>query len=310
MKRVIAGIATALILLTAVAAVALYQRVTTLRSEPVSGDVHVIFGQGGNVGVLATERGAVVVDTMTFRLQGEGIRERAEAIAGGPIQALINTHYHLDHTHGNPAFAPGTRVVATQRTRDYLLALDADSWQGAASGTVPNETFEDRHEMRIGGKTIRSHNLGRGHTGGDLVVLFVEDRVLHAGDLLFNRQFPNIDLEAGGSIPDWIETLDRVLELEFDTVIPGHGAVTDRAGIREFQTFLRELWAIGESAARDAVSLEATLAEAELRSSEGWREMNIPFVLNLDREFVIRRAWEQATGAVVPLDVPTAAVGG
>ena len=143
-------------------------------------------------------------------------------------------------------------------------------------------------------------HLGRGHTSGDLVVLFVEDRVLHLGDLFFNGRYPNIDLEAGGSVQEWIATLDRVLALDFDQVIPGHGPVTDREGIRRFQAFLRELWTQAEAAARDGKSLEETLAAVQLTEDAGYEAIRVPFVLKLDRPFVIRRAWEEATGAVKP----------
>jgi glyoxylase-like metal-dependent hydrolase (beta-lactamase superfamily II) len=147
-------VAAAVILLVGIAAVYAYNRITSFDVERVTDDVHVIYnGIAGNVGVLGTETGAVVVDTMTFRLQGRQLRELAEKLGGGPTQAIINTHYHRDHTHGNPAFAVGARFVATQRTRDYLMYLDAEYWQGAAEGTLPNETFEREHEMRVGGKT-------------------------------------------------------------------------------------------------------------------------------------------------------------
>jgi glyoxylase-like metal-dependent hydrolase (beta-lactamase superfamily II) len=159
----------------------------------------------------------------------------------------------------------------------------------------------------VGGKTIRAHHLGRGHTGGDLVVQFVEDGVLHTGDLVFNGRYPNIDLEAGGSIPAWLETLDRVLELDFDRVIPGHGPVTDRDGIRAFQDFLRELWEIGQESAREGLSLEESLEVAELTRDAGFEVFSIPFVVRRDRDFVVRRAWEEATGTVVPATVPRAA---
>ena len=135
--------------------------------------------------VLRSERGAVVVDTMTFRMQGERIREAAEELAGGPVQTVINTHYHSDHTHGNPGFAPGSHVVATARTLEHLRTFDAGSWQGESAGTLPNDTFHDLHEMSLGDKTVRSYHLGRGHTDGDLVTLLVEDRVLVMGDQLF-----------------------------------------------------------------------------------------------------------------------------
>jgi len=83
----------------------------------------------------------------------------------------LNTHYHSDHTHGNPGFPAGTRVVSTTRTRALLDALDASYWSGAAAETLPNETFDTTHEIRLGGKTVRVSYLGRGHTSGDLVAL-------------------------------------------------------------------------------------------------------------------------------------------
>ena len=310
MRRTLGRLALIAIALLAVAAIYAYRQVATIEAERVTDDVHVLFGLGGNVGVLATESGAVIVDSMTFRMQGTQIREIAEKLGRGPTQALINTHYHRDHTHGNPAFAPGTRVVTTQRTRDYLLHFDAPYWDGAAAGTLPNETFETVHELKVGGKTIRLQYLGRGHTGGDLVVLFVEDRVLHTGDLVFNGRYPNIDLEAGGSVREWIATLDRVMALDFDRVIPGHGPVTDREGVRAFQGFLRELWTLAESAARDGKSLEETLKLAGLTADAGYQTIGVPFVFKLDRSFVIRRAWEEATGAVAPAEVPVAPVNG
>ena len=169
---------------------------------------------------------------------------------------------------------------------------------------MPDVTFDDEQVLEIGGKTIRLLHLGRGHTDGDLVVLFEDDRVLHTGDLFFNRRFPNIDLEAGGSIPDWIATLDRMVALDFDRVIPGHGSLSDRAGILGFRAFLRELWSIGRDAAREGLSLEETLEVAELGTAADYRAIYVPFVVNLDRDFVVRRAWEQATGAVTPLNPP------
>jgi cyclase len=304
--RLIGGIFGALVVLVAIGGLYVYDLVTSLDATPVTDDVWMLDGAGGNVGVLRTGKGAVVVDTMTFRLQGERIRERAAALAGGPVQAVINTHYHTDHTHGNPGLVSGTRVVSTQRTLDYLMYFDAPYWEGDAAQTLPNDLFDTAHEMRIGGKTIRSIHPGRGHTGGDLVVLFVEDRVLHTGDLLFNMRYPNIDLEAGGSVAEWIGTLDRVLELDFDRVIPGHGPVTDAAGIRAFQAFLKELWGLGVEAARAGRTLDETLEMANLTTDEGFGVIGVPFVFRLDRDFVVKRAWQEATGAAKPLDVPRA----
>jgi glyoxylase-like metal-dependent hydrolase (beta-lactamase superfamily II) len=237
---------------------------------------------------------------MTFRMQGQRIRERAEQLGGGPMQAVINTHYHSDHTHGNPGFAPGTRIVATTRTLELLTTRDADAWQGVAAQTLPNDTFTDTHELRIGGKTIRCIHPGRGHTDGDLVVLFVEDRVLHTGDLFFHRRYPNIDLEAGGSVREWAATLDRVLQLDFDRVIPGHGAVTDRAGLEQFRDFMAELSQLAADAVARGTSLTDFLASAPLHADAGYEVIQIPFVMRLDRAFVLQRAYEEASSAREP----------
>jgi glyoxylase-like metal-dependent hydrolase (beta-lactamase superfamily II) len=304
MGRILWRSALVLALLLAVGAVWGYLRVTDLEVTEVGPNVHAIHGLGSNVGILRTDSGAVVVDTMTFRMQGVRVRRLAEELGGGPVQAIINTHYHLDHTHGNPAFPSGTRVLSTDRTLSYLRAVDAAYWEGEAAGTLPNETFQNQHELRVADKTIRLVHPGRGHTDGDLVVLFVEDRVLHTGDLFFNGRYPNIDLEAGGSVREWAATIDRVLELDFDRVIPGHGPVTDREGLRAFQRFMRELAAAGEDAVRGGWSLERMRSDATLEADAGYEVMEIPLVMRLDRDFVLKRAWEEVTGKVKPIVLP------
>jgi len=255
-----------------------------------------ISGVGGNVGVLATGEGTIIVDTMTFQLQGERIRALAEQLTGEPVALVVNSHYHADHTHGNPGFAAGTRVISTSRTLEHLHSRDSEYWQGDAARLLPTVTFEREHEIRMGSKTIRLLHPGRGHTDGDLVAVFVEDQAIHMGDLMFNRLYPNIDLEAGGSVREWSETIDATLRLSFEQVIPGHGELTDRTGVREFQQFVRELAAVGRRAAEGGASLEETLETTELETDTGYE--SIWFAPYLDRDFVIRRAWEEATGAI------------
>lgn len=300
MKKLVVRVSLLLLVVAAGVAIYAYQQVAKLASERVTDDVSVLFGMGGNVGVLRTERGSVIVDTMTFRMQGEHIREEAERLTGREAVVILNTHHHGDHTHGNPGFPSGTRIVATKRTRELLDAFDASYWSGGAAESLPNETFDTTHEIALGGKTVRASYLGRGHTSGDLVALFVEDRVLHLGDLLFNHRYPRIDLEAGGSIEQWIGTLDRVLAMDgYDRVIPGHGAVTDREGVRQFQSFLKEVWQQVSAAARENKSLDETLRSVQLTQDAGYEAIAVPLVYRLDRDFVVTRAWQEATGAVV-----------
>jgi cyclase len=268
-------------------------RIGRLDVQQVRPGLWMLSGVGGNVGVLATDEGVVVVDTMTFVRQGEAILERIGRLTDERVMAILNTHYHLDHTHGNPAFMPGTKVIATARTLEHLKTRDAAFWRDEpARRLLPNLTFETQQELSIGGKTVRMIHPGRGHTDGDLVVLFVEDRVLHTGDLFSNGVYPNIDLEAGGTVRDWPATLDRVLALDFDTVIPGHGPISDRAGLVRFRDFMASLWTQTKAVADRHGTVDEALRTVDLARFGLGRLWFAPY---LGRRFVIRRAWQEAS---------------
>ena len=265
--------------------------------EKLTDDLYVLRGAGGNTAVLRTRDGAVVVDTMTFPVQGSRIRELARELTGQDTVLVINTHYHLDHTHGNPAFEPGTRVMSTERTLSHLKALDADFWEGDVA-LLPNETFTDRVSVEVGGKRLELMHPGRGHTDGDLVVLFADEGYVHMGDLLFNGHYPNIDLEAGGSIAEWPATLDNAASLSFGGVIPGHGPTTDHEGIRRFRRFMVQLGGIADQAKAEGLSLEAVQASESLTADEGFVPITMLGVeIGLDRAFVLSRAWDEGTGS-------------
>jgi len=293
MRRFLLGLA---VVLAAVVAWA-WWRVGALEHVRITEHVHMYGGIGGNVGVLVTSEGVVVVDTMTFVRQGAAIRAQVSQLTSQPIVAVLNTHYHSDHTHGNPAFPIGTKVVSTAKTLAHLETIDADYWKDRpAKDLLPNDTFDGAvKEIRLGGKTIRAQHLGRGHTDGDMVVLFVEDRVLHAGDLLFNGHFPNIDLEAGGSVRQWSATLDKVIALPFDTVIPGHGPPATRYALERYRDFMTSLWTQTAAIRDRGGSVEDAIRLVDI---EQFGLSTLWYVPMLNRGFVIHRTWDevQATG--------------
>ena len=292
LKRAIAII----IILVAIIAAYLIWHIRSLEVEQLSDELYVIRGIGGNTTVLKTDQGTVIIDSMTFPMQGKLIRKKAEALTNDNVILLINTHYHLDHTHGNPGFEPGTAVVATQRTLSHLKALDADFWQGKASLLLPNDTFSDRKSFDLGNKTISVIHPGRGHTDGDLVVLLEQEKTLVMGDLFFYRHYPNIDLEAGGSVQAWPDTIDAVLSEDFQRVIPGHGETTDRLGLLGFQRFVSQLAMLGALAANNNTSLDAMLDNQKLTADADYTPLALAGIpLGLDRKFVLRRSWEEAT---------------
>ncbi|MFP6807161.1 MAG: MBL fold metallo-hydrolase [Pseudomonadales bacterium] len=271
-----------------------FSQIRSLEVEQITNDLYVIYGLGGNVAVLDTDEGTVIVDTMTFQYQGDRIKEEAMALTGKPITLIINTHYHIDHIRGNPAFDAGTRVVATARTLHHLKETDAEYFSGEASQLMPNETFTTEKTINMGNKTIKLMSPGRGHTDGDLVAYFVEDKTIHMGDLFFYLHYPNIDLEGGGSVLEWGDTIDNVLGIPFLTVIPGHGIVTDRPKLKQYQQFVRQLAAIGAEAAEKGISLEETIKSEALTEDEGYEPLKMIIDIGLDREFVLTRTWQEA----------------
>ena len=271
-----------------------FLQIRSLTVDQITNDLYVIYGLGGNVAVLDTDEGTVIVDTMTLQYQGERIIEEAMALTGKPITLIINTHYHIDHTHGNPAFDPGTRIVATKRTLHHLQQTDADYFSGEAGKLLPNEIFDHDKEITMGNKTLRLVHPGRGHTDGDLVVLFVEEKTVHMGDLFFYLHYPNIDLEAGGSVVEWDDTIDKVLELPFHTIIPGHGVVTNRPKLEQFQAFMRQLASIGKQAAEEGLSLEETIESDNLTEDKDYEPLKMIVPIGFTRKFVLQRAWEEA----------------
>ena len=296
MKAVLKWVAVVVGLAVVAIAAYVFYDIRSMTVVRVTDDLYMIKGLGGNVAVLKTGAGTVVVDTMTFAMQGSRIRHLAEALTGESIVLVVNTHYHSDHTHGNPGFLPGTQVVSTTRTLEHLHDVDGSYWRGDAAALLPNHTFDHDLEIQLGAKHIELLHPGRGHTDGDLVVHFVEDDAVHTGDLFFNRLYPNIDLEAGGSVREWGDTLDNVLALSFTHVIPGHGELSDRDGLVQFQRYMRQLAAVGANAKARGLTLEATIRSAQLTEDAGYSPIAIPLVMKLDREFDIRRSWEEATG--------------
>ena len=199
-----------------------------LTVEKLADDLHVIVGSGGNVAVLTTEEGAILVDDKFDRNVPE-ILEKVKSITSQPIRYVLNTHHHGDHTGGNTTLIKSAEIVG----HDNVFANMVKGKQPGA----PRITFSREATVRLGGKEVRMIHLGRGHTNGDAVVLFPAHRILHTGDL-FVAGAPLIDYNNGGSGLAWPDTIAQALRLDFDRVIPGHGPISDRAGLAKWnETF-------------------------------------------------------------------------
>ena len=178
----------------------------------------------GNVAVLPTSEGVLLVDDK-FSQNAQEIVAKVKRVSDKPIKYILNTHQHGDHTGGNEWMMSNTpaEILIHKNARANMAA-------GKQPG-LPQITYADEAQVFLGGQEVSAHYFGRGHTNGDAVILFPSERVLHTGDLFVNGSTPFIDYSAKGSLVEWDKTLDRVLQLDFDTVIPGHGAVAKKADL-------------------------------------------------------------------------------
>jgi cyclase len=197
--------------------------------QQVKGDLYMISGGGGNVAVYVTGDGVILVDDMYERNYAE-VMEAVKSVTGKPVKYVLNTHHHDDHSGGNGKLDPSVEIIAHRNVRTNMLKLNQPG--------PPRVTFNEEMDVYLGGKQVVARYYGRGHTNGDAVIYFPELKVIHTGDLfLTNGTFPLpfMDFAAGGSALEWTNTLDGMLNLDFDTVIPGHGPLSNREGILKWR---------------------------------------------------------------------------
>jgi glyoxylase-like metal-dependent hydrolase (beta-lactamase superfamily II) len=204
-----------------------------LTMEKTKDDLYTIIGDGGNVAVLVTNEGVLLIDDK-FEQDHDQIVAKVKSVTNQPIKYVINTHYHADHSGGNGKMVPmSVEIISTANSRKNILEHRQSN---APPNVVPARlTFTEETSVFIGGKEVRARYFGRGHTNGDAVIYFPADRTVHTGDLMAGAS-PLIDYNGGGSLIEWTKTLDGVLnQLDFDTVIPGHGNVTNKAGLKSYR---------------------------------------------------------------------------
>ena len=243
-------------------------------SEVVDG-LYVIVGSGGNVAVRVTDDGVVVVDNK-FEQNYDEIMERIRSVTNQPVRYVLNTHHHGDHSGGNVHFAENAQIIGHENVRANII-------RGGQAGPPPI-TFSGSAAVFVGDVEVQAHHVGRGHTNGDAVILFPDLGVIHTGDL-FVSSTPYMDYGNGGSGASWVAALNNILELDFDTVIPGHGPVLSKADIREFrnkfETLLERADAlISEGVTADQFAVRLDTSDLGWNYSEGFVASSIPNLYN------------------------------
>jgi len=218
--------------------------ITAIRPVPGKDHLYVIPGldgatTGGNVAVRVTNDGVILVDNK-FPYSFERITEQVRAVTSQPVRYVLDTHHHNDHSGSNADFMQAAEVIAHRNARANIVR---NNQPGA-----PRLVFGEQTAVFLGGVEVRAHHFGRGHTNGDAVIFFPDLRTVHTGDLVVwgervdgSTLTPFMDYRNGGSGIEWTATLDNLLELDFDTVIPGHGPILTKNDVRTFRDKLQTL---------------------------------------------------------------------
>jgi cyclase len=202
-----------------------------LTIHKIQNDLYWIEGDGGNVAVYVTGDGVILVDDK-YVADYDQIVSNVKSVTNQPIKYILSTHYHADHSGGNTKFASTVEIISTVNAHNNIVNKVQSN---APDGMVPARvTFTQESDVFLGGKQVRAIFVGRGHTNGDAVIYFPALRTLHTGDLMAGTT-PLIDYPGGGSLAQWPATLDEAMKLDFDTVIPGHGQVTNKAGLKTYR---------------------------------------------------------------------------
>ncbi len=250
-----------------------------VKAQPVSGNIHMLTGAGGNIGVSAGSDGILIVDDQ-FAPLADKIRAALKGLGDGKLKFVLNTHWHGDHTGGNEAFGREASIIAHDNVRKRLAADQQVRGQKIAASpkeALPVITFGQSVSVHFNGEEIRVIHFPHGHTDGDSVIFFTKSKVVHMGDDFFAGGFPFVDLESGGSVQGLIANIAKVLaEIPADTkIIPGHGRLSAPADLKAYHRMLTETTRIVADKTKAGKSLEAIQAEG---LPEEWKEWGSGFI--------------------------------
>ena len=217
-----------------------------IETVPVADGVYMLVGAGGNIGLSVGEDGAFVIDDQYAPLS-EKILAAIAALTDADVEFLVNTHYHGDHTGGNEAFgAAGALIIAHDNVRARMSTAQFreifdQSLPARPAGALPVVTFSDEMTFHWNGDTIRALHVAPAHTDGDTILHFQNANVIHMGDTFFNGFYPFIDVGSGGDINGIIAAGYRALAIanEDTAIIPGHGPLSDAAGLAAWLEMLK-----------------------------------------------------------------------
>ena len=242
-----------------------------------------------NAGLVVGDGASLLVDTLfDLKLTQQMLDSMAALTAAAPIATLLNTHANGDHCYGNQLLE-AAEIVASEATAHEMTEVPPSMLHAlnSAPGEVgalfrhffgafdfdgidvrmPTRTFRGRLEVEVGGRVVELIEVGPAHTRGDTIAYVPDAKTVYTGDILFIGGTPIV---WAGPLSNWVAACDLLLGMDIDTVVPGHGPLTDKAGIatvRDYLAFVDEA-----AAQRHAAGLDAWDAARDIAREIGARE--------------------------------------
>ncbi|MGL4542337.1 MAG: MBL fold metallo-hydrolase [Polymorphobacter sp.] len=238
-----------------------------ITSETLAPGLHVLFGAGGNIGVSTGADATVLIDDQYAPLTARIVAATAK-LSPQPIKFVINTHWHGDHTGGNENLGKaGAVIIAHDNVRvrmasDQFMAAMQRTVKASPPAALPVVTFDSSTTLHLNGETMRAVHVPPAHTDGDSIIVFTKANVIHMGDTFMTTSYPFADLSSGGNVRGYLVAHDTALALgnAATRYIPGHGKVSDRAGLVEYRTMVADTIAAVEAAMAGGKTVEAVVA--------------------------------------------------
>jgi glyoxylase-like metal-dependent hydrolase (beta-lactamase superfamily II) len=209
-----------------------------------AGNVYMLQGAGGNIGVSVGADGILIVDDQ-FAPLADKIRAALKTLGEGRLKFILNTHWHGDHTGGNAQFSAEAPIIAHTNVRRRLETdqnVLGEAVKASPKEALPVITFDDRLAVHFNNEEIRVIHFPHGHTDGDSVIFFTGSNVVHMGDDFFAGRFPFVDLDSGGSVEGARDNVGEIVgKLPAGVkIIPGHGPLSSLDDLKLYHRMLVE----------------------------------------------------------------------
>ena len=259
-----------------------------IKVTKVAGNVYMLEGSGGNIGVSVGDDGILIVDDQ-FAPLADKIRAALKGLGDKKLRFILNTHWHGDHTGGNIAFGPEGTIIAHDNVRKRLateqtLKVFNSTTPASPKEALPVITFDQTLTVHFNGEEIRAIHFPHGHTDGDSVIFFSSSNVVHLGDDFFSGGFPFVDLESGGSVQGLTKNIGELIEkIPADAkLIPGHGPISTLDDLKSYHRMLEQTTEI----VKQKIAAKKTLDQIK---SEGLPEEWTPW----GKGFIKTEMWVQ-----------------